>query len=121
MHIEFRCGQSLERRPFGRQRKPAENMKLGFQETGCKDVNLTVLTQKQIQWQGLQLLCFGVLLPKSWLLFTGNDNKDDCDSNKNIFCYKMLQQFNRVSDHTDGKYMHRIFTCICHEISSESL
>jgi hypothetical protein len=49
MHIEVRCGQSLERHPFGRQRKPSENIKVGFQEIDCKDVNFTVLTPEQVQ------------------------------------------------------------------------
>jgi hypothetical protein len=31
MHTDVRCGQSLDRNPFGRQRKSSENIKLGFE------------------------------------------------------------------------------------------
>lgn len=34
---------------------------------------------------------------------------------------KCCNSLTGVSDHTDRKPMHRIFTCICHKISSDSL
>lgn len=49
IHTEVRCGRSLERYPFGRERKPSENIKLGFQEIECKVVHLTVLTLEKVQ------------------------------------------------------------------------
>jgi hypothetical protein len=91
MYIRFRWRKSFEIQPYERQRKPWENIKVDFQETGCKDCELECTNSGAGSMAG-HYSCWelGVLLSNSWLLYNGNDNKDDYDSNKNTFCQKML-------------------------------